>query len=132
LSDDHLLNKASRIVSNAAIIANGDLDLAAGDAVAVLRHVEFQRRLQLTPNGIEASAGQRHADADFQRSMGKRGAAKQSARRRRGDAFKYCPTQHRSPPLCRQCLLTLLRAKQINPPLRIKKSGLLGRLRSSQ
>ena len=42
--DDHLLNDAPGIVGNAGIVADDDLDLAAGDAVAVLLLIDLERR----------------------------------------------------------------------------------------
>ena len=59
-----------RGVGGAAVVADDQLDLAAGDRVAVLRHVKLQRRLQLPADGVEAGAGDRHADADFKNAVG--------------------------------------------------------------
>ncbi len=42
--DDHLLNDAPGIVGNAGIVADDELDLAAGDAVAVLLHDRLSAR----------------------------------------------------------------------------------------
>jgi hypothetical protein len=41
--------------------------LAPGDGVAVLLHVKLQRGLQLTAGCVKTGAGERHADADFER-----------------------------------------------------------------
>ena len=78
--DDHLLNEAARIVGNTAIIPDRDLNLPAGDSVAVLLHVKLQRGLQLAAHRIEAGPGERHADSDLERRLRGRAAGEERGR----------------------------------------------------
>ena len=95
-ADDHLLDQPARIIGDAAVIADDQLNLAAGHSVAVLLHIKLQRGLQLSAPGAEAGAGQWHADADFERRVSGRGTGKQSARGGHRHSLKHGSAQHKT------------------------------------
>ena len=66
---------------DAGVVLDDQLDLAAGDGVAVLRHVELDRGLDL-PAGGGRLAGHRQDQADLEGLAGLR----QGAQGRAGDA----------------------------------------------
>ena len=64
--DDQLLREAAGRVGHAAVVLEDDLDLAAGDLVAVLRHAELDGGVDLAAGG-RLRAGHRQDQADLDR-----------------------------------------------------------------
>ena len=83
LVDDELLRDPPRRVGDAGVVLDDDLDLAAGDGVAVLRDVELDRGLDLLA-GRRRLAGHRQDEADLERRGRLRLRAGAAERRRRG------------------------------------------------
>ena len=87
--DDQLLREALGVVGDAGVVLDDELDLLAGDGVAVLLHVELDGRLDLLA-GRGLLAGHRQDEADLDRVL-RPGRAGQGEQRRRGrglqDAF---------------------------------------------
>ena len=87
--DHQLLREAARGVGHGGVVLDDHLDLAAGDRVAVLRHVELDRRVDL-PAGGGLLAGHRQDQADLDRAgVGSRRPARTGrppSRRRPGHA----------------------------------------------
>ena len=68
--NDHVLDDAARIVGDAAIVTNDELELTPGDVGTVLLDVKLERARELPADGVEAGPGQRNADAHFQDIVG--------------------------------------------------------------
>ena len=62
--DHELLGEPLGIVGDAAVIPDDELDLLAGDGVAVLRHVELDGGGDFLPGGADR-AGHRQDEADL-------------------------------------------------------------------
>ncbi len=71
--DDQLLRQALGVVGNGAVVLEDDLDLAAGDRVAVLLHIKSHGGVDLLA-GRGLAAGHRKNKADLHGLLG-RGAA---------------------------------------------------------
>ena len=71
--DDEFLGETLGVVGHAAIISDDQLDLLAGDHVAVLRHVELDRGDHFLPGGADRP-GHRHDEADLDGVLGGGGA----------------------------------------------------------
>ena len=70
--DDHLLDVAAGGVGDAGVVLEDQLDLLAGDHVAVLLDIEPRAGVGLTAGGIEAGAGHGEAHADLDDVLGAR------------------------------------------------------------
>src|ERR1700730_12341958 len=95
--DDQLLGEPLGVVGDAGVVAEDQLDLLAGDAVAMLRHVELGRGGDFTAaRGVRP--GHLHDHADLDRVL-RRGAA--GAERRDGEAAgDEILTDHGTSSLC--------------------------------
>ena len=71
--DDHLLGEPLGVVGHAGVVADDQLDLFAGNHVAVLRHIEVGAGGDFPPHRGRGS-GHRRDDADLDRIL-RRGAA---------------------------------------------------------
>ena len=93
--DDHFLDQAMRRVGDAGVVADDQLDLAAGDGVAVLLHIDLECAGQFAADGGKARAGQWQTAADLERGVGGDGRARQqSTRRGRGDTLENRSALH--------------------------------------
>ena len=63
--DDHLLNQTPRIVGDARIIPQKELDLLSRNHIAVVLHIKPRAGRRLPPGGTEARPGHREAHADL-------------------------------------------------------------------
>jgi hypothetical protein len=96
--DDKLLRQALGDVGLTGIVAGNDFDLLAGDFVAVLLHVKFDRRFDLAA-GRGGGPGHRQDETDFDGVFGKRQAGKAEAQSHTGTyAQKLSTQQHFDPP----------------------------------
>jgi hypothetical protein len=97
--DDHFLHDAACYVRHPRVLAHDQLDLLAGDPVAVELHVELGARERLAADRLEA-AGQRQASADLDDVL--RGCVAHSGSgcgTGSGNSLQHVPAQHVSLPI---------------------------------
>ncbi len=92
--DDHLLDQAARVVGDAGVVAQDQLDLLAGDHVAVLLDVEPRAGRGLPAGGIETGAGHGEAHADLDHLL----------RGRAAGAPASIPAAARAMVICLRCM----------------------------
>ena len=99
--DDQLLRDPLGVVRDGAVVLEDDLDLLAGDGVALLLHIELDRVVDLLA-GRGLAAGHRQDQADLESILGiRRRGEQRSQTERAGDrgAAGQCRCGHFSPPL---------------------------------
>ena len=105
--DDQFLREALGVVGNRAVILQDDLDLLAGDGVALLLHVELDRVVDLLA-GRRLAAGHRQDQADLHGLLRlrrrKRQPRRRARRRRRPATIIQCESNMNALPWSVSCL----------------------------
>jgi len=99
--DDHLLDQAAGVVGHAGVVAQDQLDLLAGDHVAVLLEVEARAGGGLPAGSGEAGAGHGEAHADLDHLLRRRAARGQRDRTGRNECKGELSASHRTLPATR-------------------------------